>query len=163
MPTIDKQVASEPKTKAGANGIASPAFTAEERAAMKAYVAEKKAAAGRGKRANRADGEADLLAALAAMNDADRALGERIHAIVQANAPDLSPKTWYGMPAYARDGKVVLFYKSAAKFNSRYATLGFEEAAHLDEGQMWPTSYALTALTPADEERIAALVRQAVS
>ena len=155
MPTVKKQ-----STAISSKDLA---FSAEERAAMKAYVEEKKAAARRGTRTSKADGEADVLAALAAMSDADRALGERIHAIVKANAPELTPRTWYGMPAYARDGKVVLFFKSAAKFNSRYATLGFEEAAQLDEGRMWPTSYALTQLTPADEERIAALVRQAVS
>jgi uncharacterized protein YdhG (YjbR/CyaY superfamily) len=111
---------------------------------------------------NRADGEHDLLAAIAAMKEPDRGLAERIHAIVSASAPALWPKTWYGMPAYARDGKVVCFFKSAQKFNSRYATLGFEEAANLDEGVMWPTSYALKELTAAEEKKIGALVKKAV-
>jgi len=102
-----------------------------------------------------------VLAAIDAMSEPDRSMAKRIHSIVTANAPDLSPKTWYGFPAYARDGKVVCFYKSAEKFDSRYATLGFEEAASLDEGEMWPTSYALTKLTPADEKKIAALVKKA--
>ena len=136
-------------------------FTAEERAAMKARAQELKAEARASK--NRAQGERDVLAAIAAMEDADRVMAERLHAIVKANAPDLWPKTWYGMPAYAKDGKVVCFFKSAGKFNSRYATFGFEEAANLDEGSMWPTSYALTELTAADEKRLAALVKNAAS
>ena len=139
----------------------SKGFTAEERAAMKARAQELKAEARAAK--NRADGERDVLAAIVAMKGQDRALAKRVHEIVKANAPDLWPKTWYGMPAYAREGKVVCFFKSAAKFNSRYATLGFEEAAKLDEGAMWPTSFALTELTAADEKRIAALVKKAVS
>jgi uncharacterized protein YdhG (YjbR/CyaY superfamily) len=139
----------------------SKGFTEDERAAMKARARELKAEARASK--NRAEGERDVLAAIAAMQKPDRALAERIHAIVQASAPDLWPKTWYGMPAYARDGKVVCFFKSAEKFKSRYATLGFEEAANLDEGAMWPTSFALTKLTAADEKRIAALVKTAVS
>jgi uncharacterized protein YdhG (YjbR/CyaY superfamily) len=139
----------------------SKGFTAEERAAMKARAQELKAEARANK--NRADGERDVLAAIAAMKGRDRAMAKRLHAIVKASAPDLWPKTWYGMPAYARDGKVVCFFKSAGKFNSRYATLGFEEAANLDEGAMWPTSFALTELTAADEARIAALVKKAVS
>ena len=138
----------------------SKGFTADERAAMRARAQELKAEARATK--NRAEGERDLLAAIAAMKGKDRAMAKRIHAIVKANAPDLWPKTWYGMPAYAKEGKVVCFFKSAAKFNSRYATLGFEEAANLDEGAMWPTSYALTELTAADEKRIAALVKKAV-
>jgi uncharacterized protein YdhG (YjbR/CyaY superfamily) len=136
-------------------------FTAEERAAMKARAQELKAEERANK--NKADGERDVLAAIAAMKEKDRAMAKRLHAIVKASAPDLWPKTWYGMPAYAREGKVVCFFKSAGKFNSRYATLGFEEAANLDEGTMWPTSFALKELTAADEKRIAALVKKAVS
>jgi uncharacterized protein YdhG (YjbR/CyaY superfamily) len=131
-------------------------FTAEERAAMRERAKEAKAAQ------NRADGESDLLAKIAEMPKSDRAMGERIHAIVTDNAPDLEPKTWYGMPAYAKDGKVVCFFKAASKFNERYATFGFNEAANLDDGAMWPTSYALTELTAADEKKIAALVKKAV-
>lgn len=112
---------------------------------------------------NRAEGERAVLAAIAELPDADRALAERFHAIVTASAPALWPKTWYGMPAYARDGKVVCFFKSASKFNSRYATIGFEDAANLDQGTMWPTSFALTKLTAADEKAIAALVKHAAS
>ena len=144
-----------------ATGTTSQGFTDAERAAMKARARELKAE----ERANRdrAEGERDLLAAIAAMKGSDRAMAKRPHAIVRASAPDLWPKTWYGMPAYAKDGKVVCFFKSAAKFNSRYATLGFEEAANLDEGAMWPTSFALKELTAADEARIGALVKRAVS
>jgi uncharacterized protein YdhG (YjbR/CyaY superfamily) len=136
-------------------------FTDEERAAMRERAKELKAE----ERANRsrADGERDVLEAIAKMKAPDRAMAERIHAIVTATAPDLMPKTWYGMPAYARDGKVVCFFKNADKFNSRYATLGFEEAANLDEGAMWPTAFALTKLTKAVEAKIAALVKRAVS
>jgi uncharacterized protein YdhG (YjbR/CyaY superfamily) len=139
----------------------SKAFTAEESAAMKARAQEMKAEARASK--NRAEGERDLLAAIAAMKGSDRAMATRLHAIVETNAPDLWPKTWYGMPAYAKDGKVVCFFKSAGKFNSRYATIGFEEAANLDDGAMWPTSFALTELTAADEKKIGALVKKAVS
>ena len=131
-------------------------FTADERAAMKERARELKA------EASKADGESDLLAKIAEMPKADRVMAERIHAIVAAIAPALSPKTWYGMPAYAQDGKIVCFFKSADKFKSRYATFGFEETATLDDGAMWPTSYALTKLTPADEKKIAALVKKAV-
>ena len=136
-------------------------FTAEERAAMRERAKELKAE----ERANRsrADGERDVLDAIAKMQAPDRAMAERIHAIVTATAPALVPKTWYGMPAYADDGKVVCFFKSAEKFNSRYATLGFEEAANLDEGAMWPVAFALSKLTKADEARIAAFVKKAVS
>src|SRR5215472_9730189 len=147
----------EKKTAAGK----SKGFTAAERAAMKARAQELKAEARASK--NRADGERDVLAAIAAMKGNDRAMAKRLHAIVKASAPDLWPKTWYGMPAYAKGGKIVCFFKSAAKFNSRYATFGFEEAASLDEGAMWPTSYALKELKSADEKRIAALVKKAVS
>jgi uncharacterized protein YdhG (YjbR/CyaY superfamily) len=135
----------------------STGFTAEERAAMRERAQELKA------EARKADGESALLAKVAEMPKADRALAERIHAIVKATAPDLSPKTWYGMPAYARDGKVVCFFQSADKFNSRYATFGFSDEANLDEGVMWPTSFAVKDLTGAEEARIAELVKQAVS
>jgi uncharacterized protein YdhG (YjbR/CyaY superfamily) len=138
-------------------------FTDEERAAMKERGQELKAAARRGKRADTADAERDVLAKLAELPQPDRAMGQRLHAIITANAPALSPKLWYGMPAYAKDGKVVCFFQAAAKFNSRYATFGFNDTANLDDGAMWPTAFALTQLTPADEARIAALVKQAVS
>jgi uncharacterized protein YdhG (YjbR/CyaY superfamily) len=134
-------------------------FTAEERAAMKARAQEMKAEARANK--NRAAGERDALAAIAAMPQPDRAMAERVHAIIAASAPDLWPKTWYGMPAYAKDGKVVCFFQSAAKFTSRYATFGFSDEAKLDQGTMWPTSFALSELTPADEKKIAALVKKA--
>jgi uncharacterized protein YdhG (YjbR/CyaY superfamily) len=134
-------------------------FTADERAAMKARTAELKAEERANK--NRAAGESDLLAAIAAMKAPDRALAQRIHAIVQDAAPHLWPKTWYGMPAYTRDGKVVLYYKAAEKFGTRYGQLGFEEAAKLDDGAMWPTVYALTKLSPAEEKKISALVKKA--
>jgi uncharacterized protein YdhG (YjbR/CyaY superfamily) len=132
-------------------------FTAEERAAMKERAKELKA------EARKADGESALLAKIAEMKGTDRALAENIHAIVKSSAPGLSPKTWYGMPAYAKNGKVVCFFQSAAKFNSRYATFGFSDEANLDEGAMWPTSFALKELTAADEARIGALVKKAVS
>jgi uncharacterized protein YdhG (YjbR/CyaY superfamily) len=136
-------------------------FTAAEQAAMKSRAQELKAEARSNK--DKAEGEHAALAAIATMQESDRVIAERIHAIVQETAPNLWSKTWYGMPAYTRDGKVVCFFKSAEKFNSRYATLGFEEAAKLDEGAMWPTSYALTELTAADEKKIAALVKKAAS
>ena len=141
-------------------GNTSKTFTADERAAMKARAQELKAEARENK--NRADGERDLLSAIAAMKGNDRAMATRLHEIVTQAAPDLWPKTWYGMPAYAKDGKVVCFFKSAAKFKSRYATFGFEEAANIDAGTMWTTSFALTELTAADEKKIAALVKKAV-
>ena len=139
----------------------SDGFTDEERAAMKERARELKAEA----RANRskADGESDLLAKMAEMPPADRAMAERLHAIVKASAPALSPKTWYGMPAYARDGKVVCFFQSAAKFNARYATFGFNDTAKLDDGPMWPTAFALQKLTATAEAKIGALVKKAVS
>lgn len=139
----------------------SKGFTAEERAAMKARAQELKAEE-RASR-NRAEGERDVLAAITAMKEPDRAMAKRLHAIIAAAAPELWPKTWYGMPAYAKDGKVVCFFKAAGKFNSRYATFGFEEAANLDEGAMWPTSFALKKLTATEEATISALVEQAVS
>jgi uncharacterized protein YdhG (YjbR/CyaY superfamily) len=139
-------------------------FTDEERAAMKERARELKAEARRGPRAkkDKADGEGDVLAKIAEMQEPDRAMAERLHAIVKASAPDLSPRTWYGMPAYAKDGKVVCFFQSAQKFKTRYATLGFSEKANLDEGAMWPTAFALTKLTDAEEARIVALVKRAV-
>ena len=141
----------------------SKGFTEEERAAMKERARELKAEARRGARAGKADGESDLLAKIAEMPEADRAMAERIHAIVKASAPELAPKTWYGMPAYAKDGKVVCYFTPASKFKERYATFGFNAAANLDEGNMWPTSFALKELTSAEEARIGALVTKAVS
>lgn len=130
-------------------------FTDEELEAMKDAKFERRRGAGK------ADGERDVLAKIAEMTGPDRELAERIHAIVKSSAPELSPKTWYGMPAYAKDGKIVCFFTSAAKFKSRYATFGFNEAAKLDDGNMWPTSFALTKLTDTEEKKIAALVKQA--
>ena len=138
-------------------------FTNEERAAMRERARELKAETRRGKGAGKADGESDLLAKIAEMREPDRTMAERLHVIIKANAPDLSPKTWYGMPAYAKDGKVVCFFQSAQKFNARYATFGFSDTANLDEGAMWPTSFALKALTGTEEARIGALVKRAVS
>jgi uncharacterized protein YdhG (YjbR/CyaY superfamily) len=138
-------------------------FTAEERAAMKEHAKELKAAARRGSRADKAEQERqDLLAKIAEMQDPDRVMAERVHAVVTASAPVLAPKLWYGMPAYALDGKVVCFFQDAAKFTARYATFGFNDAARLDDGPMWATSFALTEVTPEVEERIGALVKQAV-
>ncbi len=136
----------------------SKGFSAEERAAMKERAQELKAEARRG-----ADGESAVLAKIAEMPEPDRAMAERLHAIIKASAPALSPKTWYGMPAYAKDGKVVCFFQSAQKFKSRYATFGFSAEANLDEGAMWPTAFALKELTAAEEARIGALVKKAVS
>ena len=144
-------------------GMASKGFTDEERVAMKERAQELKAEARRGPRADKADGESAVLAKIAEMPEPDRTLGERLHAIIKASAPVLSPKPWYGMPAYAKDGKVVCYFQSAQKFKSRYATLGFSDEANLDEGAMWPTSFALKELTAAEEARIGALVKKAVS
>jgi uncharacterized protein YdhG (YjbR/CyaY superfamily) len=141
----------------------SKGFTDEERAAMKERSQELKAAARRGPRADKADGESDVLAKIAEMPKPDRAMAKRLHALIKASAPALSPKTWYGMPAYAKDGKVVCFFQSAQKFKSRYATLGFSDEANLDKGAMWPTSFALKELTAAEEAKIGALVKKAVS
>jgi uncharacterized protein YdhG (YjbR/CyaY superfamily) len=141
----------------------SEGFTDEERAAMKDRARELRAEGRRGPRADKADGERDVLAKIAEMPERDRAMAERIHAIVKASAPALSPKTWYGMPAYAKDGKVVCFFQGAHKFNARYATFGFNDSANLDDGTMWPTAFALTELTAADEARIGALMKKAVS
>jgi uncharacterized protein YdhG (YjbR/CyaY superfamily) len=135
----------------------SQGFTAEERAAMKERAQELKAAK------NKAEGEGDVLAKIAEMSGPDRALAKRVHALVKASAPALSPKTWYGMPAYAKEGKIVCFFQSADKFKSRYATLGFSDQANLDEGHMWPTAFALTTLTAAEEAKITALVKRAVN
>ena len=141
----------------------SKGFTDEERAAMKERAQELKAETRRGPRADKADGESDVLAKIAEMPQPDRAMGKRLHEIIKASAPVLSPKTWYGMPAYAKDGKVVCFFQSAQKFNSRYATFCFSDEANLDEGAMWPTSFALKELTATEEARIGALVKSAVS
>ena len=156
-----------PKLAGAATAIdtASKGFPAEERAAMQERARELKAEARRGPRAkkNGADGEREVLAKIAEMAEPDRSMAERLHAIIKAAAPALSPRLWYGMPAYARDGNVVCFFQDAAKFKARYATLGFSDKANLDDGAMWPSSYALTKLTAADEARIAALVKKAVS
>ena len=138
-------------------------LTDEERAAMKERAQEQKAAARRGAKKDKADGEGAALAKIAEMPEPDRAMAKRLHAIIKASAPALSPKTWYGMPAYAKDGKVVCFFQSAQKFKSRYATFGFSDEANLDEGAMWPISFALKELTAAEEAQIGALVKKAVS
>ncbi len=141
----------------------SEGFSAQERAAIKERAQELKPAARRGPPAGKPDGESDVLAKIAEMPKADRAMAERLHAIIKASAPALSPRTWYGMPAYAKDGNVVCFFQSGQKFKTRYATFGFNDKANLDEGAMWPTAFALTELTAADEARIGALVKKAVS
>jgi uncharacterized protein YdhG (YjbR/CyaY superfamily) len=141
----------------------SKGFTDEERAAMKERAQELKMEARRGPRADEADGESEVLAKIAEMPEPDRAMAKRLHAVIKTSAPVLSPKTWYGMPAYAKDGKVVCFFQSAQKFKARYATFGFSDQANLDEGVMWPTSFALTKLTAVEEAKIGALVKKAVS
>jgi len=146
-----------------ATGKAFKGLTDDERAAMKERTQELKAEARRGQRGAEADDESAVLAKLAEMPESDRAIGERLHEIIKASAPALSPKLWYGMPAYAKGGKVVCFFQSAQKFKSRYATFGFNDTANLDKGAMWPTSFALKDLTAADEAKIAALVKRAVS
>ena len=138
-------------------------FTDEERAAMKERVQELKAAARRGQRGDKVDAESAVLAKIADMPEPDRVMGERLHAIIKANAPALSPRLWYGMPAYAKDGNVVCFFQGAHRFKTKYATLGFSDKANLDEGAMWPTAFALKALAAADEARICALVKKAVT
>jgi uncharacterized protein YdhG (YjbR/CyaY superfamily) len=149
--------------KSTATCKASKGFTDEERVAMRDRVQELKAATRRGPREDKADGESAVLAKIAAMPAPDRAIGERLHAIIKANAPALSPKLWYGMPAYAnKDGNVVCFFQNAQKFKTRYATLGFSDKAHLDEGAIWPTAFALKELTAAEEARISAFVKKAV-
>lgn len=145
-----------------ATGRASAGFTGEERAAMRERARESRVAARRARGGGKTDGESDVLAKIAQMPEPDRAMAERIHAIVRAAAPALMPRTWYGMPAYAEDGGVICFFQSAQKFKTRYATLGFSDRAHLDEGSMWATAFALKELTAVEEARIAALVRQAV-
>ncbi len=141
----------------------SEGFTDEERAAMKERTQELKAAGRRSPGADKADGESDVLAKIAEMPQPDRGMAERLHAVIKASAPTLVPRTWYGMPAYARDGRVVCFFQAASKFKVRYATFGFQPDANLDDGCMWPTAFALTELTAADEARIGALVTKAVS
>lgn len=150
--TSAKNAAKRGKTRSG--------FTAEEQAAMKERTQELKAARGAG--ADKADGESEVLAKIAAMPEPDRGIAERIHAIVKANAPGLVPRTWYGMPAYAKDGSVVCFFQNSQKFKTRYCTLGFSDKAKLDDGSMWPTAYALKKLTAAEEAKIAALVKKAI-
>jgi len=153
----DKTTAKKSTTTSAKRTGSGSTFTAEERAAMKERAKELKAAK------TKEEGERALLEKIAEMPKPDRVMAERLHAIVTKSAPNLSPKTWYGMPAYAKDDQIVCFFKSADKFKSRYATLGFEEAANLDEGAMWPTSFALTRLTASDEKKIGALVKRAVS
>jgi uncharacterized protein YdhG (YjbR/CyaY superfamily) len=150
-----------PVKSTSATGKTTKGFTADERAAMKARAQELKAEARASK--DKTAGESAALAAIAAMKEPDRAMAKRLHAMVKASAPALWPKTWYGMPAYAKDGKVVCYFREAAKFKDRYATFGFNDTANLDEGAMWPTAFALTELTAAEEARIAALVKKAVS
>ncbi len=152
----------KPAKSATVTGKAVKGFTDEERVAMKERAQELKAEARRG-RAKKADGEGDVLAKIAEMPEPDRAMAERLHAIIKASAPALSPRTWYGMPAYAKDGNVVCFFQSAHKFKARYATFGFSDKANLDEGTVWPVAFALRELTATDEVRIGALVKKAVS
>jgi uncharacterized protein YdhG (YjbR/CyaY superfamily) len=157
------KTATQRSAKKSTTRKASKAFTDEERAAMKERAREVKATARRGSRASEADGESDVLAKIAEMQEPDRVMAERLHALIKASAPELAPRTWYGMPAYAKDGKVVCFFQGAQKFKTRYATFGFSDKANIDEGAMWPTSYALTELTADVEARIGALVKKAVS
>src|SRR2546422_6363444 len=159
-PKTDTQKSAKSAT---VTGKAVKGFTDEERAAMKERAQELKVEARPGPRAKKADGESDVLAKIAEMPEPDRAMAERLHAILKARAPALSPRTWYGMPAYAKDGNVVCFFQSAHKFKARYATFGFSDSANLDEGHLWPVSFALKELTAAEEARIGALVRKAVS
>jgi hypothetical protein len=159
-----KKATQKPAKSTTASGETYKGFTDEERDAMKERAKELKTTAGRGPRAAKADGESDVLAKIAEMPEPDRVMAERLHALIKASVPALSPKTWYGMPAYAnKDGKVVCYFTPASKFKERYATLGFNATANLDEGNMWPTSFALTELTPAEEAKIIALVKRAVS
>jgi uncharacterized protein YdhG (YjbR/CyaY superfamily) len=156
----EKKTAQKSTGASAKRTTSSGTFTADEKAAMRAAVRERKAEERASK--NRAEGERTVLAAIDAMSEPDRSMAKRVHTIVTKSAPDLWPKTWYGMPAYTKEGKVVCFFKAAEKFDSRYATFGFEEAASIDEGAMWPTSFALTKLTPTEEKKIAALVKKAV-
>ncbi|KAB8161914.1 hypothetical protein FH609_025165 [Streptomyces sp. 3MP-14] len=158
----DSQKKTASKTTSKTTGGAAEGFTPEERAAMKERAKEVRASSRRLSREERAaQDEAAVVEKIAEMEGSDRAMAEQVHAIVRASAPELAPKLWYGMPAYARDGKVVCFFQSAAKFGARYATLGFNDTANLDEGTMWPTAFALTGLAPAEERRIRDLVRRA--
>jgi len=157
----EKKATQKSAKRTTASGKASKGFTDEERAAMRERARELKVEARANK--DKAAGESDVLAKIAEMPKPDRAMAERLHAIIKASAPALSPRTWYGMPAYARDGKVVCFFQSAQKFKTRYATLGFSDKANLDEGAMWPTAFALKELTAAEEARIGALLKKAVS
>jgi uncharacterized protein YdhG (YjbR/CyaY superfamily) len=152
-----------PKPARSTTGKAPKGFTADERAAMKERAQELKAAARRGPRVDKAEDESDVLAKIAGMREPDRAMAGRLHALIKASAPALTPRTWYGMPAYAKDGNVVCFFQSAQRFKTRYATLGFSDKANLDQGTMWPTAFALKELTAAEETRIGALVKKAVS
>jgi uncharacterized protein YdhG (YjbR/CyaY superfamily) len=161
MSQIEEKVMEKSAESSAASGKAEEGFSAEEKAAMKERARELKAEA-RAKK-DRADGESDVLAKIAEMTEPDRTMAERLHAIVKASAPGLSPKLWYGMPAYAKEGKVVCFFQAASKFSTRYATLGFSDAAKLDDGAMWPTSYALKELTVAEEARTGELVKKAAS
>ena len=150
-----KKAAKKSASGTSANRKASSVFSAEEKAAMREVVRERQ-------RSNEADGEADVLAKIAEMQEPDRSMARRIHAVVKAAAPSISPRTWYGMPAYANDGKIVCFFQSGQKFKTRYATVGFQPDAHLDDGPMWPVAFALTELGPAEEARISTLVKKAV-
>ena len=163
-----KRVSSNPASATGTRkpagstaGMRSEGFTDDERAAMRARAQEVKAAARRGARGDKADGESELLAKIAEMPEPDRSMAARLHSIIRASAPALLPRTWYGMPAYARDGNVVCFFQSAQKFKTRYTTLGFSDKAKLDDGPMWPTAFAVNGLTAAEEARIAELVKRA--
>ena len=155
MQASDEKATKKSAKSATVTGKASKGFTDEERAAVRERAQEQKA--------NKADGESDVLAKIAEMPAPDRAMAERLHAIIKASAPALSPRTWYGMPAYARDGKIICFFQPAHKFKTRYATFGFNDSANLDEGALWPVAFALKELTAADEARIVALVKKAVS
>ena len=158
-----KKVTQKSATSSAATKKKFKGFTDEERVAMKERIQELKAAARRGPRADKADEESAVLAKIAAMPEPDRAMGKRLHAIIKASAPALSPRLWYGMPAYAKDGNVVCFFQNAQKFKTRYATLGFSDKANLDEGALWPVAFALKELTATEEARIGALVKKAVS
>jgi uncharacterized protein YdhG (YjbR/CyaY superfamily) len=158
-----KKDARQPARKTTAASKTSAGFTDEERAAMKERAKEVTSEARRGSRAKKADGASDVLAKIAEMEGPDRAIAERLHELIETSAPELSPRTWYGMPAYAKDGKVVCFFQGAQKFKTRYATLGFSDPANLDDGDMWPTAFALTKWSAAVEERVGDLVKRAVS
>ena len=158
-----KEATHKPAKRTTSSIKKSKGFTDEERAAMKERAQELKAETRRGPRADQADGERAVLAKIAEMPEPDRAMGERLHAVIKASAPALSPRLWYGMPAYAKDGKIVCFFQSAQKFKTRYATLGFSDKANLDEGAMWPSAFVLKELTATEEARVGALVKKAVS